>query len=74
MLYGTDLKLAAQIAHPARFQLEDAKSVCFVEQIIGPGIVQLQVFDGHVDAARLLDHFARIPNHRQRFEAEEIHF
>ena len=54
VLDGTDLKLAAQIAHPAGFQLENADGVGLVEQVVGRGVVQRQVVNRNVNPPRLL--------------------
>ena len=73
VLDGADLELAAQIAHPAGFQLEHAERVRLVQQVVGLRVVERQVVDRHLDAARLLDHLAGVANDRQRLEAQEIH-
>ena len=62
----TDLKLPAQVAHPAGFQLENAERVRLVEQVVGLGVVERQRVNRHVKALRALDHFARVADDRQR--------
>ena len=73
MLDGTDLEFAAQIAHAARFQLEDAERVRLVQQVVGFGVIERQIVNRHIDAVGLLHHFAGIADDRQRFQAEKIH-
>jgi hypothetical protein len=53
VLDGTDLKLAAQIAHPAGFQLENADGVGLVEQVVGLGVVQRQIVNRNFNAPAL---------------------
>ena len=50
---GTDLEFAAQIAHPAGFQLENADGVGLVEQVVGFGVVERQVVNRNFDAPAL---------------------
>ena len=73
VFHRTDLKFAAEIAHPARFQLENAERVRLVQQIVRPGVVERQIVDGHLDAFDLPDHFARVANDRERFQPQKIH-
>ncbi len=73
VLDGTDLELAAQIAHAAGFQLEHAQRVRLVQQVVGLRVVERQVVDGHLDAVRPLHHLAGVADDRQRLQAEEIH-
>ncbi len=49
VLDGTDLEFAAQIAHPAGFQLENADGVGLVEQVVGLGVVQRQIVNRNFD-------------------------
>ena len=52
VLDRADLELAAQVAHPAGFQLEHAQRVGLVEQVVGLGVIQRQVVNRHLDAPR----------------------
>jgi len=69
---GTDLKPPAQVPHPAGFKLENAEGVCLIKQIVSLGVIQRQAIDRHLNTPCLLDHLTRIPNHGERFQAEEI--
>ena len=68
-----DLKLPAQVAHPAGFQLENAERVRLVQQVVRSGVLERQMVDGNVDALRPLHHFTGVANDGERLEAEEIH-
>ena len=70
---GTDLKFAAQIAHPAGFQLEYAERFRAIEQVVGFLVIERQVVDWHFDAVRAPDHFARVADDRERLQTEKIH-
>ena len=73
VLDGTDLKLAAQIAHPAGFQLEHAERFRAVEQVVGLRVVQRQMINVNFNAVRALDHFAGVADDGERLQPEEIH-
>ena len=74
MLDGTDLKLAAEVAHPAGFQLENADRISLVQNLICFRIVQREVVNRQIDAALGLDHFAGVSDDRQCLEAKKVHF
>ena len=73
VLDGVDLELAAQIPHPAGFQLEYPERVRLVQQIVSLCVVQRQVVYGHRSAVCLLHQVARIADDRQRLEPQKIH-
>ena len=70
---GTDLEFAAQIAHPAGFQLEHAERFGAVEQVVGFLVVERQIVDRHLDAVGALDHFAGVADDGERLQPEKIH-
>ena len=74
MFDGTDLKLFAQVAHPARFQLKYAERFRTVQEVVSFFIVERQRVNRHVNALRALDHFAGVADDGQSFQAEKIHF
>ena len=62
-----------QLADAVRFQLEHALGVAALEQRVRLGVVQRQVVQVDLDAARLLDQLDGVVEHRQRAQAEEVH-
>ena len=70
---GADLKFAAQIAHPAGFQLEHAERFGAVEQVVCFCVIQRQIVNRHFDVMRALDHFAGIANDGECLQPEKIH-
>ncbi len=66
VLDGTDLEFTAKIAHPARFQLEDADGVSLVEQVVGLGVVQREMINGNLDTLSLACQVAGVADDRQR--------
>ncbi len=73
VLDGTDLKLPAQIAHPAGFQLEHAQRFRLVQQVVGLLVVERQMVNRHFDAVGALDHLAGVADDGQRLQPEKIH-
>jgi len=73
VLDGTDLKFFAQIAHPARFQLEHTERFRAVQQVVSFFIVERQRVNRHVNVLRALDHFAGVADDGQSFQSEKIH-
>ena len=74
MLDRTDLKLSAQIPHPAGFQLEYPDSLRLIEQIVRLRVIKRQVVDRDINALGALDQFACVTNDRERLQSKEIHF
>src|ERR1041385_3563071 len=73
MLDRADLEFPAEIAHTAGFQLKHSERIGFVKKIVSLGIVERELFYGNVNSTCLLDHLARVANHGQGFQAQEIH-
>ena len=73
VLDGADLKLPAEVAHPARFQLEDAERVGLVQQVVSLGVVERQRVNGHFHTLGLAHHFAGVADDGKGLEPEEVH-
>ena len=73
VLDGTDLELAAQVAHPAGFQLEHADGVRLVQQVERLRVVERNLVDVEALAGGLFDEIERVLDDRQRLQPEEVH-
>ncbi len=73
VFHARNLKLAAQIAHPTRFQLEHAQRFRAIQQVVSLLVIQRQLVHVQRHALRALDHFASVANDRKRLQSEKIH-
>jgi hypothetical protein len=73
VLEALGLEPPQDVAHPARFELEDARRARPGEELVHQGVVERQVIEVGPRPALLLDRRRRVVDQRERLEPEEVH-